>query len=131
MAHGFLLLRLTYLRGFENVIHDMVDEEPRLLQLIDGICEHSCQLVEQWVSRDVDVVEFPEDLGTQTSSIINPEMLDRFVIPVYHRLMAPCLEKGKHVAFHSDGYILGIVDRLLQTGVAASIRRISATESTA
>ncbi len=117
LAHGFLLLRLTYLRGFENVIYDMVDEEPRLAALIEGIYEHSRWLVEKWLSLDVDIVEFPEDLGTQTSSLISPELMDRYILPVYQRLMAPCLQRGKHVGFHSDGYILGIVDRLLAAGV--------------
>ena len=117
LVHGFLLLRLTYLRGFENLVYDLVDEEPKLKPLIEGIYQHSKTIVDKFLAMDVDIIEFPEDLGTQASSFISPRMMDKYVIPVYKRLMDPCRQHRKHVAFHSDGYIMGVVDQLLDAGV--------------
>ncbi len=117
LAHGFLLLRLSYLRGFENLVYDLADDDPRLHELIEVIYSHSQAIIDQWLSMDVDVIEMPEDLGTQSSSLISPAMMAKYVTPVYRRLMEPCRRQGKHVAFHSDGYILGIVDQLLDAGV--------------
>ena len=37
LTHGHTFLRLEYLRGYENLIYDMADDEPRLWQLIEMI----------------------------------------------------------------------------------------------
>jgi uroporphyrinogen decarboxylase len=62
-------------------------------------------------------MEFPEDLGAQTASIISPEMFRKYCRPVYERLIQPCRERGMHVGMHSDGYIMDLIDDLLIAGV--------------
>jgi hypothetical protein len=115
--HGYLFMRLYYLRGFENLMHDIATEEPRLQTLIDMLVQHNLVLVTQWLSARVDVMEFAEDLGTQTASCIGPKHFARWITPAYAKLMQPAHESDALVALHSDGYIMDIMDELLVAGV--------------
>jgi uroporphyrinogen decarboxylase len=117
LAHGWCFMRLTYLRGFDNMMVDMATEEPRLAELLEIIYRHSQVIVDQYLEAGVDVMEFPEDLGAQTASIISPEMFRKYCRPVYERLIQPCRERGMHVGMHSDGYIMDLIDDLLIAGV--------------
>ncbi len=117
VPHGFLFMRFTYLRGFENAMYDLIEEDPRALSLIDQIVEHNRVLVDQWLSMGVELIEFGEDLGTQTSSVISPTMLNKFFVPGYRSLIQPCRQAGCQVAFHSDGYIMDLIDSLIDCGV--------------
>lgn len=117
LAHGFLFLRLQYLRGFENAMCDMADDEPRLLDLIGRIDRHSLAIVEKYLSFGVDVMELPEDLGAQKSLIISPAQFRRWIKPSYARLVKPCHEKNTLVYIHSDGYIMDLIDDLLDVGM--------------
>ena len=115
--HGFFLMRLQYLRGFENLMCDLVEEPPELWRLIEMIKNHAAALVERYLELDVDVMYFGEDLGTQTSSFISPAMFTRFVTPAYKELMAPVRAANKLVYLHSDGYIMDLMGDFAAAGV--------------
>lgn len=117
LPHGFLFMRLTYLRGFENLMLDMATEDPRLQTLIDLLVEHNLTIVRQWVDMDVDLMNIGEDLGTQRASIISPAMFRRWITPAYEKLIAPCAARNMLVALHSDGHIMGLMDEFRFAGV--------------
>lgn len=115
--HGFFFMRLQYLRGFENLMCDLIEEPPELRRLIEMIKDHDAALVERYLELDVDVMYFGEDLGTQTASFISPEMFAKFVTPAYKELMAPVRAANKLVYLHSDGYVMNLMDDFAAAGV--------------
>ncbi len=115
--HGIMLLRHTYLRGFENAMLDYADEDSRLNKLFDMIVDYYMPLVEYNVKRGADVMSFAEDLGAQTSSIVSPKTFEKWIAPAYNRLMQPCRNHNILTFLHSDGYILDIIDILHRYGV--------------
>jgi len=117
LPHGFLFMRLTYLRGFENMMLDMALEHPKLWKLIDVLYDHNRVLVDQYLDMGVDMMSIGEDLGTQTASIISPEMFRKYCKPTYEKLLEPCRERDMHVMQHSDGYIMDLIDDLMMAGV--------------
>lgn len=117
LAHGFLLMRMYYLRGFENLMLDFAAGEPRLQDLIDLINGHNRVLVDRFLSMGVDLMHFGEDLGTQTASLISPAHFRRWILPAYKSLIAPCRERGVLIGSHSDGYIMELIDILLEAGL--------------
>jgi uroporphyrinogen decarboxylase len=118
VPHGFLLMRLWYLRGFERLMTDLVEKAPQLPRLIRLLVEHNRRIVQEWLSIGVDVVHFGEDLGSQKAPLIGPAMFREWVAPAYRELMRPCREAGAQVFLHSDGYIMDLVDDLLGCGVS-------------
>ena len=117
LAHGFLFMRLSYLRGFENLMLDFATGEPRLRELIRLVNGHNKTLAQRWLDMGVDVIGFPEDLGAQTASVVSPRTLAEWLAPAYKELMQPCRAAGAHVHMHSDGHTLELADLLLDCGV--------------
>ncbi len=116
VPHGFMLMRMWYLRGFENLMLDLASDEPRLHQLIDILVKQNRVQVEQWLDIGVDVMGFPEDLGTQNASIISPAMFHKWITPAYTRLIEPCKQAGVLIHQHSDGYVMELIDDLVEAG---------------
>ena len=117
LPHGFMFLRLEYLRGFENLMIDMAMAEPRLWTLCDIVHHHNQAIVQRYLFYGIDLLNLGEDLGTQTASIISPAMFRRWVLPYYRRLIQPAHAAGCQVSFHSDGYTMELFDDLIDAGV--------------
>ncbi len=108
--------RLWYLRGFENLMTDFISGEPRLRRLIEIVVEHMLRVLGQWFTMDLDYVSFGDDFGTQTQSFISPRLFHEWITPVLHRLFKSCKERNLIVHLHSDGYIMELVDDLIEAG---------------
>ena len=117
LPHGFFFMRLTYLRGFENLMCDLVTEPPELRRLIDMIDTHNRTIVDQYLRMGVDYFHMGEDLGTQTASIISPAMFRKWCVPSYKKLLDPCKAAGMIISLHSDGYILDLMDAFEECGM--------------
>lgn len=117
LRHGHLFMTLYYLRGYQNLTLDMHREEPRLTELIEMIENFSAALLDRFLELDPDIIGFPEDLGTQDNPLITPQHFRKYIKPVYRRLMAKAKEAGALVHMHSDGYIMDLIDDILECGV--------------
>ncbi len=116
LHHGHTFLKLTELRGFENVIYDMADDEPRLWKLLEMIETFNRGIMENVLALDPDIFTIPEDLGMQTGPMLSPEQFHKYIRPSYERLTAPAKARGLVVHEHSDGYIMDLLDDLLAVG---------------
>ncbi len=117
LVHGFLFLRLQYLRGFENVMYDMYDEEPKLFELIEMIDRENLKIVKNNCEAGVDVFEIPEDLGAEHNMVISREMFLKYIYPSYRKITSLCKQHGVLTMIHSDGYIVDILEDLIDVGM--------------
>jgi uroporphyrinogen decarboxylase len=117
LPHGHTFLRLQDIRGYENLIFDMVDEKPELSQLIGMVEEFNYQFVLKWMEQEPDMMSYPEDLGMQVGPMLSPDQFHKFIKPVYQKLMKPARDSGCIVHMHSDGDIRTLVDDLIDGGV--------------
>ena len=117
LRHGHTFLTLTYIRGYENVLFDMADGEPRLRALLDMVEAFNAEIVRRYMSLGVDWMGYPEDLGMQVGPMLSPEQFRQYIKPSYQRLMAPARDAGCIVHMHSDGDIRTLVDDLIDGGV--------------
>ena len=116
--HGFIFLRLTYLRGFENFMLDVGEDRPELEELIAIVENYWFEVVKRWVELGVDVIGFGDDLGLQHSLPISPDSWRRYIKPSYKRIFSYCRSNGVHISLHTDGYILDIIPDLIACGVS-------------
>lgn len=117
LRHGHTFLQLCDIRGYENLILDMMDNEPRLWKLIEGLEAFNREIVRRWLDCGVDVMSYAEDLGMQIGPMLTPEHFQTYIKPSYQRLIALAKEKGVPVHMHSDGDIRTLADDLLDGGV--------------
>ncbi|MCX5643333.1 MAG: hypothetical protein NTZ17_01415 [Phycisphaerae bacterium] len=119
LEHGHAFLRLSYLRGYEQLLYDMADGDLRLGRLIEMVETFSLGIVQRYVDLGIVMMRYPEDLGMQRGPLFSPGHFRRYIKPVYERLMTPAHEAGCLVHMHSDGDIRDLVDDLAVSGVDA------------
>jgi len=119
LEHGHAFLRLSYLRGYENLLFDMADGEKRLRQLIEIVQSFSLAIVQRYIDCGAAMMRYPEDLGMQLGPMLSPEHFRTYIKPVYERLMEPARQAGCLVHMHSDGDIRKLADDLATSGVDA------------
>ena len=117
LPHGFLYMRLFYLRGFENLMIDFAMDDPRLLKLISMVEAYNIAVIRKYLDLGMEYAIFGEDLGLQTSLPMRPAMWRKYIKPPYERMFKPCLEAGVPVFLHTDGHILEIIPDLIEVGV--------------
>ena len=116
LPHGHTFLRIQDLRGYENFMCDMMDEEPRISELIAMVEAFNLELIRRFVALAPDIILIPEDLGMQTMPMISPALFRKFIKPSYLRITRPVKEAGIIVHEHSDGHILDLIDDLVDCG---------------
>lgn len=118
--HGFMFLRLTDLRGFEEAMIDFAEEPPELSMLIDTVLQYNLRQAEirlKTLKEPGQIVPFGDDLGMQTSLPMNPHKWRKYLKPCFQKIYQPFVEAGHYVYMHTDGHILEIIPDLVDAGV--------------
>ena len=117
LEHGFMYMRLYYLRGFENFMLDIAQGDSRLERLIDMVLDHNVKRIRKWLELGVEMMTFGDDLGTQKGLPISPRHFRKYLRPCYAEMFGLCRDEGVSVYLHSDGHILEIAEDLVEAGV--------------
>lgn len=117
LRHGHTFLQLCDLRGYENLLADMIDEEPLLDELIDQLTEFNLAIVHHYVDNGCSRMSYPEDLGMQVGPMLSPDLFRRYIKPSYEKIMKPARDAGIPIHMHSDGDIRTLVDDIIDSGV--------------
>ena len=108
-----------HLTGLEKYLLGMMCEEPWIEKLNDKVEEWSTGIAIQLVKAGVDAIWLGEDLGSQTSTLISPEIWRNLFKPRHKRI----IEKLKHenpdiiIIMHSDGAVAPLIDDFIEIGV--------------
>lgn len=116
--HGFFFMRLYYLRGFNNFMLDVATLDPRLDRLVGVVASYWERAIRPYLQAGIDLLSAADDLGTQTASMLGPRHFRRWLMPTYKRLFLPARRAGAHVFMHHDGYIMDIMDQIIESGVS-------------
>lgn len=119
LPHGHTFLRLHDLRGYTNLLYDMVDEDPNLEKMIEMISDFNHGYIMKWIELEPDLLSYPEDLGMQVGPMLSPDQFRQYIKPIYQRCMKPARDRGILVHMHSDGDIRDLADDLIDGGVEA------------
>lgn len=118
IGHGHTFLKLIDIRGYENVLYDMADDEPRLNRLLDMIERFNATLVRNFIDRvGVEWMGYAEDLGMQVGPMLSPAHFRKYIKPSYRRLIRPAREAGCVIHMHSDGDVRELAEDLIDVGV--------------
>ncbi|MBR2460938.1 MAG: hypothetical protein IKB34_06895 [Clostridia bacterium] len=117
LRHGHTFLQLCDLRGYQNLLCDMMDEEPLLDELIEQLTEFNLAIVRRWISNGCTSMAYPEDLGMQVGPMLSPNMFRKYIKPSYEKIMKPARDAGIPIHMHSDGDVRLLVDDITDSGV--------------
>lgn len=119
LRHGHTFLQLCDIRGYQNIIYDMVDDHPSLRRLIEMIESFNTAIVKKYIDLGVTMMGFPEDLGMQRGPMVSPDLFRKFIKPSYQRMMGLARKQGIAIHMHSDGDLHDLIDDLIDGGVEA------------
>jgi uroporphyrinogen decarboxylase len=107
-----------HLTGMQNYMLAIAMEEEWISALNDRVEQWTLSLAESLVRLGVDAVWFGEDLGTQTSMLISPDMWRREFKPRYQRMIRQLRSINPDILMiiHSDGAVAPLVDDFIEIG---------------
>jgi hypothetical protein len=117
LRHGHTFLQLCDIHGYQNLLYDFADDEPRLRELIDIVERFNMAVVQRYLETGVDCFGYPDDLGMQRGPMLPPDDFRKYIKPSYQRLMKPARDRGVPVHMHSDGDIRDLLEDLIDGGV--------------
>lgn len=117
LRHGHTFLQISDIRGYQNTIFDMQDEEPLIRDLLHKIVEFNTYIIQQYADMGVDVLTYAEDLGMQSGPMLSPGNFRDYILPCYQHMLRPAKEKGILVHMHSDGDIRTLAPMLMECGM--------------
>ena len=114
---GEIFQRMFFLRGFENLLVDLLEDRPEVYVLRDTVAAFVQSRVERWLDTGcVDCVMLRDDWGTQAALMVRPEIWRRVFKPAYKRIIDLIHDGGAYGSFHSDGVIREILPDLVEMG---------------
>jgi uroporphyrinogen decarboxylase len=115
------------LRGYQNWYIDTMTDPAgveRLFDIILGYKFSYWDLVTDWLIKNdlqdqIDVISECDDLGTQTSTLLEPEYLKKTVIPRFGALWSHIKKKMPHVKIfmHTCGSVRELLPDLIEAGL--------------
>jgi len=113
-----------WMRGFENFYCDLASNDPMAGWLLDKLMAINMEFGRGALSRvgkDVDVYMNADDLASQNSLLISPEMYRKFLKPRHTRMFAEAkrIAPGIFIFFHSCGAVRSLIGDLIESGVDA------------
>ena len=111
--------RVHFIRGLENAWMDIIEYPQELARLIDVLVDMNLYAIERFAAAGANAFIFPDDWGLQTRLMIAPEQWRQLWKPRYARIYRAAHDHGLLTFLHSCGYIVDILDDLIEVGLDA------------
>jgi uroporphyrinogen decarboxylase len=108
-----------YLRSMEELMMDMMMERESAILLLDKITEFACAKARAYAAAGTDILSLGDDIGTQTSIMLDVRLWETWIQPRLIKVIRAAKEIKSDILifYHSCGYILPFIDRLIESGV--------------
>jgi len=109
--------RVHFLRGLENTWADIYEAPEDLCRLLDILTGMNLEAIEEYAKHGADGYMFCDDWGLQNTLMISPAKWRELWKPRYARIYAAAHAHGMDTFLHSCGYIVDILDDLIEIGL--------------
>lgn len=112
-----LFERSWNLRGFENILTDVIDHPDFFEEALDRIMNLYLDFVDYTCELPIDGILFGDDWGDQRGVIIGPARWRKFLKPRWAKIYQRVHQHGKIVMHHSCGSVAAIMPDLIEIGI--------------
>ena len=108
------------LRGLQEFLVDLALNPGipcYIMERLTEVCVENTRRVLELVGDRLDMIYFYDDVATQNSLMISPEMWRNYVRPYHAQLIAVAQAYHKPVMYHCDGAIYPLIPELIELGV--------------
>jgi len=113
-----VLEAFRYLRG-PKAFEDLLVNKEIAHKIMDMTVDYHLKLGYKLIEKGVDMIWLADDVGSEHSMLISPEVFREFMKPRLSHMIGEFKKKNKNIkaAWHSDGCILPILDDLVEIGL--------------
>ncbi len=108
-----------YLRGMENLMMDMMTEDPIAAAILDRVTAISCQNAAAYAAAGADILFLGDDIGMQRTPMMSRELYCQWLKPRLEKVIraAKAVKGDILIFYHSCGYVEPFIDDLIEAGV--------------
>lgn len=111
-----------FMRGYGEWLEDLLLRPVFVTALAErytAFWVDMCARVLEECQDDIDLVSYGDDIGTQRTPLMRPELYRKLIKP-YHRSMAEAIQRfRKPIIYHSCGSVASLIPDLLDIGIDA------------
>ena len=104
--------------GIENCWRNLAEEPKRMMAFFDRYADWLCGLVDNCADAGADIITLSDDWGSNNTMLFSPRMWRRMIRPYTERVVQQMISRGIYPMLHSDGYIVQILDDIVEMGYA-------------
>lgn len=117
-SHRDTLWEKSYmLVGMEPMMEYFYTEPEFAHTVLEKIMDFHLGIAQHYLEAGVEMVNLSDDLGSQSSLILSPAIIEEFLVPQYRRLFELYRKNNVIMNFHSCGHILPLLDLFVELGV--------------
>lgn len=108
-----------YMRGMENLMMDMMEEDPIAEALLDRVTDESVLRAESFARSGADVLFLGDDIGMQHSIMMSENLYCTWIQPRLARVIqaARAIKPDIVVFYHSCGFVTPMIPHLIDAGI--------------
>jgi uroporphyrinogen decarboxylase len=102
--------------GIENCWLNLGQSPALMMAWFDRYADWLCALVDNVAAAGVDAITLSDDWGSNQTMLFSPRMWRRQIRAYAERVVQHARSRGLFVILHSDGYIMQIMDDIVEMG---------------
>lgn len=108
-----------YLRGMEQLMMDMHEDDPIAPFLLDRITEYAISRACAFARAGCDLLALGDDIGSQSTLLMSPTMYREWIKPRLTKLIAAVRKVRPDIiiTYHSCGYVTPLIGDLVEAGI--------------
>lgn len=108
-----------YLRGMENLMVDMMEDDPIAACLLDIVTDSAVLRAEAFARAGVDLLYLGDDVGMQRTPMMSMDLYTDWLKPRLRRVIsaARAIKPDIVVLYHSCGFVTPFIPHLIEAGV--------------
>jgi uroporphyrinogen decarboxylase len=108
-----------YLRGMENLMMDMMEDDPKAERLLDIVTGSAVLRAEAFARAGVDLLYLGDDVGMQRTPMMSMSLYTTWLKPRLARVIgaARAVKPDIVILYHSCGFVTPFIPHLIDAGV--------------
>lgn len=103
--------------GIENCWTYLGLEPETMKAWFDRYADWLCELSDSIIDAGADIIQMSDDWGSNKRMLFSPDMWREVIKPYAARVIKHVRSRGVPVNLHSDGYILEVMDDIVEMGI--------------
>ena len=111
-----------WMRGYAEWLEDLYDRPSFLIEMSERAASFWMEATRRALEEAgefIDVVMLGDDLGTQTTPVMRPEMYRQLIKPIHRKMVETVKSFGKPLLYHTCGCVYPLIPDFIEIGIDA------------